>query len=179
MTMYRIVPIQEADHPELASAIARIREERGGKLLVLYRMLLHSPPVAMGWLSLLTAIRQQCTLSARLRELVILRIAALNGADYEFAAHVPFALQEGIDNIAIDTLRRGELPASLSPEELAALHYTDQMTRQVAVDHMVYGAVAATMSEREVVELTATVAAYNMVSRFLVALGIRPQGHQV
>jgi alkylhydroperoxidase family enzyme len=31
-------------------------------------------------------------------------------------------------------------------------------------------------SDREVVELTATVAAYNMVSRFLEALQIEPEG---
>ena len=177
--MSRIAPIQEDEHPELAADIARIRAERGGKLLVLYQMLLHSPPVALGWLSLLTAIRQQCNLSARLRELVILRIAALNGADYEFAAHVPFALEEGVTDAAIEVLRQGEVPDSLSAAERAVLHYTDQMTRQVSVDDAVYAAVAQVLPDGEVVELTATVAAYNMVSRFLVALGIRPKGQQV
>lgn len=177
--MPRIAPIQEDEHPELAPAITRIREERGGQLLLLYQMLLHSPPVALGWLSLLTVIRQQCSLSARLRELVILRIAALNGADYEFVAHVPFALQAGFTDEAIDILQRGDLPDSLLPAERAALHYTDQMTRQVSVDDEVYSAVATALSEREIVELTATIAAYNMVSRFLVALEICPKERHI
>src|SRR3972149_1442468 len=49
------------DTPEasLAPLVERIERERGGKLLNLYRMLLHSPPVAQGWLGLFTAIRQQ------------------------------------------------------------------------------------------------------------------------
>lgn len=174
--MTRLPPIDEHRHPELADAAARIREQRGGKLLTLYGMLLHSPPVALGWLELLTAIRQQCQLPERLRELAILRIAALNRADYEFCAHVPFALAAGMPQVAIDALRRGERPVGLSGAEAAALDYTDQMTQQVRVDDAVYIAVAATLTPRELVELTATVAAYNMVSRFLVALGIGPQG---
>jgi alkylhydroperoxidase family enzyme len=177
--MPRIAPIQEADHPELAPAIRRIRDQRGGKLLTLYSMLLHSAPVAEGWLALLTAIRQQCDLSPGIRELVILRIAALNRADYEFAAHVSFALEAGIDQTVIDALRRGETPPSLGRLEKAALDYADQMTRSVDVDDEVFAVVAQLLSEREMIELTATVAAYNMVSRFLVALGIRPVGDKV
>jgi len=38
----------------------------------------------------------------------------------------------------------------------------------------VFAAVRAQFDTREVVELTATVAAYNMVSRVLVALDVRP-----
>ena len=83
----------------------RIRRERGGQLLNLYRMLLHSPPVTEGWLAFLTAIRHETELPGRYRELAILRVAVLNGAEYEFEAHVPFALKAGVSREAIDALR--------------------------------------------------------------------------
>jgi alkylhydroperoxidase family enzyme len=52
------------------------------------------------------------------------------------------------------------------------LAYTDAMTLQVQVPTQVFEAMRAHFDARELVELTATVASYNMVSRFLEALQI-------
>ena len=57
-------------------------------------------------------------------------------------------------------------------QQQAVLAYTDAMTRQVQVPDAVFARVAALHTPQEVVEITATVAAYNMVSRFLEALQI-------
>lgn len=156
--------------PALGPLVQRIEAQRG-KILNLYRMLLHSPPVAEGWLAFLTAIRQQCTLSGRIRELVILRIAVLNGADYEFRQHIPFALKEGITQAEINALRQDRTRDFPSVEQ-SVVAYTDAMTRDVHVPESVFEAVKAHFDERELVELTATVAAYNLVSRFLEALQV-------
>ena len=89
----------------MASGLLHLARERGGKLLNLYRMLLHSPPIAEGWLAFLTAVRQRGSLPGRYRELAILRVAVLNGASYEFDVHTPFALREGIAPAAVEALR--------------------------------------------------------------------------
>ena len=91
--MARISYPQLDGSPEIAQLSAQIIKERG-KLHNLYKMLLNSPPVAQGWLNFLTAIRQKCLLSGKIRELSILRIAVINKADYEFNSHIPFALKE-------------------------------------------------------------------------------------
>jgi alkylhydroperoxidase family enzyme len=166
------IPYPDVDRPELAPVVARIKAERGGRLLNLYRMLLHSPPVASGWLALFTAIRQQSTLSGRLRELAILRIAVLNGAEYEFKAHVPFALKEGVTQAQADSLRAGEAPTGLTAADDAALAYAEAMTRTVQVPDPVFAAVRKHLDDREMLELTATIAGYNLVSRVLEALRI-------
>lgn len=150
----------------------RIRRERGGKILNLYKMLLHSPPMAEGWLTLFTAVRQKGTLLGRHRELAILRIAVLNGADYEFAAHVPFALKEGLTQTQLDALRASRVPDGLTAADLAVIAYADAMTRNVHVPDDVFAAVRAAFAERELVELTITIAGYNCVSRFLEAMQI-------
>ena len=49
------------------------------------------------------------------------------------------------------------------------------MTRQVAVGDGTFEAVHAALGDRETVELVGVIATYNMVSRFLVALGIEPE----
>jgi len=166
------IPYADANHPAVAEHAQRIRRERGGKVLNLYRMLLHSPPVALGWLNLFTAIRQQAELAGRYRELAILRIAVLNGASYEFRQHVPFALAEGLTRAQVDALEAGETPADLTDADRAVLAYADAMTRQIRVPDDVFAAVRGHFDERQIVELTATIGGYNLVSRFLEAIQI-------
>jgi alkylhydroperoxidase family enzyme len=111
-------------------------------------------------------------LPGRYRELAILRIAVLNGAEYEFNAHEPFAVKEGIAQAAIDELRANRVPAALDDADRAVLDYANSMTRDVHVPDDVFARVREYFAERDVVELTATIAAYNCVSRFLEALRI-------
>jgi alkylhydroperoxidase family enzyme len=166
------VSYPEASGREGDLLVDRIKRERGGKLLNLYKMLLHSPPLAEGWLAFFTAVRQRTTLAARYRELAILRVAVLNDADYEFEAHAPFALREGVEKAAIDALRAGRVPDELHDGDRAVLAYTDSMTRDIHVPDDVFARLREHLSETHVVELTATVAAYNCVSRFLEALRV-------
>lgn len=166
----RVPPVAPGTRPELAALEARITGSRG-RVTPLYQVLLHAPQLASGWEQLFTAIRQQSSVPPALRELVILRIALLNGADYEFEAHVPHALQAGIDPAAIERLRINDLHR-FSEVEKTVLRYTDAMTRDISVPDALFTQVRAQLDERGIVELTATIAAYNMVSRFLVALRI-------
>ncbi|MEU6199820.1 carboxymuconolactone decarboxylase family protein [Streptomyces sp. NPDC047061] len=150
----------------------RVRARRGGGLHPLDRMLLHSPPVADGWNSLLGAVRERMSLPADLRELVILRIAVLNRAPYEWAAHEPEARRAGADDRQLAELRK-EKP-EFEGRIARVVAYTDAMTRDVRVPDPVFDALRADFGETGLVELTATVAVYNMVSRFLVALDVQP-----
>jgi len=52
------------------------------------------------------------------------------------------------------------------------LAYCESMTRDVQVPDAVFNGVRNHFSEKEIVELTATIAAYNLVSRFLEAIKI-------
>jgi len=170
--MARLAYPEERDHPELAGLIAQIRDQRGGRLANLYKMLLKCPPVAAGWLHLLTAIRQQSELGGQPRELAILRVALINRAEYEYRAHVPFALKEGLSRDQIETLPTWQNSELFDSRQKAVLAYTDSMTKDIHVPDDVFRAVREHFNDREIVELTATVAAYNLVSRFLEALQI-------
>jgi AhpD family alkylhydroperoxidase len=172
--MARVPYIEEQDHPELAPLIARIKAERG-RVLDLYKVLLHSPAVMEGWLTFFTAIRQKTKLGGRYRELAILRVAILNGADYEYQAHLPFALKEGATSEQAAALKAWQVSPLFDAAERAVLAYTDTMTRQVQVPDELFAEVRKHFDTQELVELTATVAGYNLVSRFLEAMRV---GHQ-
>ena len=149
----------------------RIVKERGS-VLHLYAMLLHSAPVAEGWLNYLTAIRQKSDLAGDIREMAIMRIAHLNGAPYEAEQHAPIALKEGMTQAQLDALPDWRPATVFSDKQRAVLAYTDAMTRDIHVPDDVFQAMHAHFDDQGVVELTATIAAYNMVSRFLEDLQI-------
>ncbi|MGY2082820.1 carboxymuconolactone decarboxylase family protein [Blastococcus sp. SYSU DS0539] len=151
-----------------------VRARRGGRLSSLDRLLLHSPPVAAGWNALLGALRSGTTLPADLRELVILRVAVLNDAEFEWAAHAPIGQRAGLTDGQLRALRTADPAAGpgWTEAQAAVLRFVDASTRAVAVPDPVFAAVREHLDDRQVVELTATVAGYAMVSRFLVALEV-------
>jgi len=166
------LPYADLHSPALRPLVERITAERGS-VLHLYQMLLHSPPLAEGWLHYLTAVRQKLDLPGGLRELVIMRVAMLNGAPYEAHQHAPIALREGVTQAQLDALPDWRAAAdAFSPVQRAALALCDTMTRDIHVDAPIVAAVRAELGERQTVEMVATIAAYNMVSRFLEALQI-------
>jgi AhpD family alkylhydroperoxidase len=165
------LPYADLDTPDAQPLVQRIVAERGS-VLHLYQMLLHSPPLAEGWLTYMTAVRQQLALPGALRELVIMRVAILNRAPYEADQHAPIALQEGVTQAQLDDLADWAASAQYTPVQRAALQLTDTMTRDVQVPPAVLDSVRDLLGERQTVELVATIAAYNMVSRFLEALHI-------
>ena len=93
----RVPLVQPGTRPELADIEQRIMAERG-RVSLLYQVLLNSGPIASGWERMLTAVRNQTSVPADLRELMILRVAVLNRAAFEFDAHVPMPCRRGCRN---------------------------------------------------------------------------------
>jgi 4-carboxymuconolactone decarboxylase len=179
---YRIAPVAPGTRAELADIEREIVAQRG-RVLPLYQVLLNSAPLASGWEKLLTAIRNRSTVPPHLRELIILRVAVLNRASFEFKEHLPPARQAGLTETKIEAVRRWNLPGSAAggasaddgtfdEDEKLVLSLTDAMTRDVAVPDAIMERLAARFDARGVLETVATVAAYNMVSRLLVALNV-------
>lgn len=169
MDMARI-PYADLESADLAPVVGRIVAERG-RVLNLYAMLLNSPAIAQGWLAFLTAVRQQAKLPARIRELLIMRVAVLNGAEYEYRAHIPFALGAGLTRPQLDALQAGDF-GLFDAKERCALAYCDEMTRSIRVRKPTFDALRPHFDQQELVEITATIGAYNCVSRFLEALEV-------
>ncbi|KAL8394915.1 hypothetical protein RB595_002743 [Gaeumannomyces hyphopodioides] len=167
---------------EDAAVVARVAARRAPRpLQPLDLALLHSPPVADGWNSFLGAVRTRSSLPADLRELAICRVAVVNAAWYEWMHHAPLARAAGVPEDAMRQQVRAEGPVPplgaspdglLSDRQWAVLRYADEMTRSVRVADDTFALLKGLFSDREVVEITATVACYNCVSRFLVALDV-------
>jgi len=159
--------------------VTAIRQRRGGGLLNLDRQLLYSPALANGWNALFGALRRELTVDPKLRELAMCVVAILNKADYEFIHHAPEFVAAGGLEQQIEAVQRMEavpLEASMFSEvENATIALTMQMTREVQVDGATFATLRKHLDAAQVVELVGVVAAYNMASRFIVALGIEPE----
>ncbi|KAH8722469.1 4-carboxymuconolactone decarboxylase-like protein [Phaeosphaeriaceae sp. PMI808] len=170
--------------PEDQAVVERVKQRRGEKgLIALDRTLLHAPPVADGWNSFLGAIRTKTSLSTSVRETAICRVAVLNRAWYEWESHSPILKSgEGVTDDHVTAVLKSaphDVDAGiLSEAHGAVLAYTDAMTLKVAIPDDVFAKLKMHFSEKEVVEITATVAAYNCVSRFLVALDVGERNAQ-
>jgi alkylhydroperoxidase family enzyme len=178
------IPYQPADLAEPKDIVSSIRTRRGGDLLNLDRMLLHSPAFAKGWNAFLGQVRTGLELSPKLRELAMCVVAVLNGAEYEFLHHAPEFIKAGGTAEQVEALKRIGTSIDISDQDLAlfdageraALQLTTEMTLDVQVSESTFAAVrSALQSEQLVVELVGVIATYNMVSRFLVALGVEPE----
>jgi 4-carboxymuconolactone decarboxylase len=171
--MARISLIEEADHPELAEQIGRIKAGRRGGLLNVYKLLLHSPALAQTWFDHNGAVRWKTELSGRLREIIIIRIAHLNGIDYVLAQHVPgLALAEGLTLAECEALADWRSTGLFDARERAALAYAEVMTLTTEVPDDVFAGVRRHFGEREIVELSVLIGTYIMHNRVMKALAI-------
>ncbi|TFK64515.1 alpha/beta-hydrolase [Pluteus cervinus] len=179
---------------DIADAIRRRRGERG--LTPLDGTLLHVPPVAEGWNALLGAVRTKGQLPGDVRELMILRVAVLNHAKFEWVHHEHVGREAGLTTAQLFIVRNTTAPLPpppgiLSPLQAAALVFADQNTRSINVLRDVVGWLKSELTswvankfqdipeeekkalvEDLLVEAGAVVATYNMVSRFLVSLDV-------
>ena len=168
----------DAGPPDLVNAIRARR--KGGKLLNLDRMLLHSPPFAEAWNTMFGTIRGKLSVPAKLRELAIMSIGALNHSDYEWGQHEPEFLAAGGTREQLQALKDPRAALSdtkrFDEAERATLALTYEMTRDVAVKPATLKRVRALLPDPQVVELIGVVSGYNMVSRFVVATGVEMEG---
>jgi alkylhydroperoxidase family enzyme len=173
----RIPPWSPEHAPRDPRLIEAILERRGGAFIDLDRALLWSEPLARGWNAFVGAVRREFAVSPRLKELAICVVARITGAEYEFVHHAPEFVKAGGDPALLERLADPDRAAddkAFSDDERLVIRYAIAMTRSVKVPDDLFAQVRSRFDERELVELTAAIACYNMVARILLAVGIEP-----
>jgi alkylhydroperoxidase family enzyme len=171
----RIPPWTPERAPRDPALIDAILKRRGGAFINLDRALLWSEPLARGWNVFVGAVRRELAVSPRLKEIAICTVAAITGADYEFTHHAPEYVKAGGSEALLPKLRDPDRAAgdpAFTEDERLAIRYAVAMTRTITVPKDLFEQLRARFSETEIVELTASIATYNMVARILVALEV-------
>ena len=174
--MARVPLLDVEDSPDLKELTERIRAARRGRVINVYRLLLHSPPLAETWFEHNNAVRWSTGLDGRLREMVIVRVAHLTRARYVLGQHVPkLALTEGLTRAECDALADWHDAKLFDERDRAVLAYTDAMTRDVEVPDSVFDPLRRFFADRQIVELTVLIGTYAMHVRVCEALELDPE----
>jgi 4-carboxymuconolactone decarboxylase len=109
-----------------------------GRLIGPYNTFLLHPEVAAKFSEFQAAEATYTTLSPRVREVVIVAVGAVWGADYELYAHTTLARNAGLSEHAVATLADGGIPDDLSEHEKIAAHLAHQLSTSHRVDDELY-----------------------------------------
>ena len=174
--MARVPLLDVEDSPALNDLTERIRAARRGRVINVYRLLLHSPPLAETWFEHNNAVRWDTGLDGRLREMVIIRIGYLARARYVVGQHVPkLALAEGLTLAECEALKDWRGSKLFGERDRAVLAYTDAMTRDIEVPAAVFEPLREYFNDRQLVELTVLIGTYAMHVRVFEALKLDPE----
>jgi alkylhydroperoxidase family enzyme len=153
-----------------ATAPAEVREtlERLPVNLNIFRMMAHAETNFRPLLRLGTSILTEQQLPPKLRELAILRVARLSGAEYEWVQHVAIASATGATDAQVAALERGDVEAAcFDPVERLVLRFTTEVVERVGASEATVAEMQRHFSSREIVELILAIGFYMTVARLM------------
>lgn len=163
-----MLPMMDAnsDDPIVVSVFNRLKR-RWGSVLHLYRVLAWSPELLRAWAPFAWSLRFELAASRKLRELLIVQIAALLGADYEYRHHLHLAQDAGLSDAQLSALPEWRASDRFDEQESLVLALADELALTPGATAETMRRLRATFSERHCVELLVTGAFYCGVARVI------------
>ena len=168
----RIEPLPPGDWPrEMRDALAPLAppKPRGPgqpKGLNLLGTFARNPAVTQAYHQFVAHLLYRTSLTARQRELLILRVAAVRGADYEWAQHVVLALEVGLTREEIDAVRDPDR-GTWEPSEAALLAAVDELVTDAQVSDATWASLRAELTDQQLLDAVFTVGAYDLLAMVL------------
>ncbi|MEO0438760.1 MAG: carboxymuconolactone decarboxylase family protein [Pseudomonadota bacterium] len=139
----------------------------------LYRVLMRQPKFGVLINDMVEMLLTESSLNPRLRELVIMRIGWLNKGAYEWSHHWRLASQGGVKESDLLAMRDWDSHDHWSPAERALFAATDETLATGTISQGTWDACAEHFpTERELIDVVATIGVWNMVSKVLITLGV-------
>jgi 4-carboxymuconolactone decarboxylase len=143
-----------------------------------YGMLLKSPELLRCYLAMTDYLRKRTSLPLHLKEMAILIEARMWDAQYEWWAHHPIAVREGLSEHVIEDIRQGRRPSRMQPDEEAVYDLVVELLRDRHVTDATFERARALLGEQQVVDLVATAGFYVFVSTVIIGGRVAvPEGH--
>jgi 4-carboxymuconolactone decarboxylase len=134
---------------------------RRGNLKV-FRLLGNAPHVFPGWTQMVDELFDSPTFSRRMREVVILRVAHLQGSRYELSQHVGIARDAGLTDRQINAILDTDHPdaAGFSDTERTALDVTTELCTTHRLRDDTFAAAQAVFGDEALTELLMIISCY-------------------
>lgn len=153
-----------------ATAPDRVLHAMAGKRKInIFRMIANSQNSAPEVLALGHTLSRGSSLDPVHREVVILRVAHLTGAAYQWHEHTAVATRVGFTPSKIEAVAAypDQVTGEFTPFELLLLEFTDSVVGTTTVPDDIFDAVAAEYNESELVEFVLLIGFYMMVGRVM------------
>jgi alkylhydroperoxidase family enzyme len=148
------------------------REGRPKGLNVLGTLAIH-PALARAFNTFNGHLLFATTLSQRQRELLVLRVAALRGAAYEWAQHAVLASDVGIDSDELERIKTGAAAVGWSPLDEAMLRAVDELVLDAKISDPTWKTLSADLDEQQLMDLVFTVGAYDALAMAFRSFGVQ------
>ena len=147
------------------------RSKVNGQVLNLFKILLNHPKLVRAWGRFGNYILGGSTLSAREREIAILRIGWLNQADYEWEQHVLIGKRAGLSDAEIEQITKGP-KAGWSRHEAALVQAADDLYEDSVVSDETWKILSESYNTQQLMDLVFSIGQYNLVSWALNSFGV-------
>ena len=168
----RINPIHEDDWSD-AKKEALGQQKIRGNVANIFRTLANHEQLAKRWMVFANHVLFKSTLSARDREILILRIGWLCQAEYEWGQHVIIGKNAGLSDENIASIKEGAAASSWTEHESLLIKAADELHKDAFVSDETWNGLTKTYSDQQMMDLVFTCGQYNLVSMALNSFGVQ------
>ncbi len=169
----RLEPVDEPSD-EQAALLEPFAAFSGGRTFNIFRTLVRHPRLFRKSMALGTELLLKGSLPARLREVVILRVAWRTHSVYEWGQHVRIGRDSGLADDEIRSLASDAGEASWSDAERLAITVADELCATDDLGDATWTAAVAEWGDQGLIELILLVGNYRMLAGFLNAARVEP-----
>lgn len=156
--MARLEPLSPPYDPAAAAALAAMPADLG-----LFRTVAHNPRVLSRWRG--GGLLDRGSVSLRQREIVILRVTARLGAEYEWGVHVAhFAAKAGFTAGELAATVHGAASDWDAEDEALLVAIADALVDTATVDDALWARAATVFTPAQLIEIVALAGFYHLVS---------------
>ena len=175
------IPFAEWDEPTRATLLQFLRRPEiylsgtadAPPIPVVLEMFARHVPLSASWLPFTEMLAgPDATLSARTRELLILRVAWRTRSGYEWAQHSRMGADAGLTTWQIDAMTEGPAAAVWTPLERTLLTAVDEFIDDHAVGNATWAALAAEFDSAQLFELLFLIGGYVCLAGVLNSIGL-------
>lgn len=175
MTGARITPGGLRDTGPLIWAFSRLAGRvTGTRPPAVFTTLGRGRGLFWGWLHFAGRLMPGGRLPRRETELVILRVAAVRGCDYEFTHHARLGRRVGLTAEEVDRVRSGSGAAGWSDPDRLLLEAAEELVATRDLGEPTWQRLAAAYDDRTLVEILLLVGHYDMLATTLMTLRVQP-----
>jgi 4-carboxymuconolactone decarboxylase len=167
---------QDLSNPAAVAIYDSLADPKGGSIRGLRGpggIHLHSPELACHTRAVNRYLRNEAGLGGRVRELAILTTARELDSQFEWAAHEPEALREGVSPEIIDTIRYRRDTDHLDPADAIVIELGREIFKNRKVSSATFARALAQFGRRKLVDLVALMGNYAATAALLTAFDMQ------